>query len=113
MVVVNRLEFVDIGHDASELGDVSLSPGPFKLLEECPAVKTACQRIARGQIRELIVLLANLVARIAQGFQHLQQLLLLLLELRDVGETREHAASFALLIFDWRGIDEERLWTLA
>ncbi len=80
----------------------------LELGEERAAVKAAGQRIDAGQELQLVVLPANIVARLAELVEHVLELLVLFLDRGHVVEGGQCAAPAAVGAEDRRGVYDER-----
>ena len=109
MVVVDRLEVVDIDHDARQGVPVALGPVELDLesLKKGAPVETAGQWILGGQDLQGPVLAGNFVTGTFQGVEHLLELGILGFDLGHVVEGCQGAARFAGTVDDRRPVDHE------
>src|SRR5213075_724088 len=109
-LVVDLLEEVDVDHRAAQrrlLRDRVLEDASERLEERAP-VHAAGQRIARGEIAQLGVVLLDGLARLFELRERPLKLRVLLTHLRDVVEARQGSAQTAVWIQYRRRVHRER-----
>ena len=108
-VIVDRLEVVEVDHDAGQFGAI-LARRLKQILEQIgkrAPVQAAGERVARRQVRQFLVLLLHLGLGFLEALDHGLQLHVALLDFGDVIEGNQHALRFALGAQYRRSIDRE------
>jgi hypothetical protein len=108
--VVDGLEMVNVEHDGAERLVVAFGPGEGggELLVKRAAVEAASKAVTGGQALQLLVLLLHPLLGLSQLLDHLDELLVLLLDLRDIVEGEDAAADAFVRAENAAGIHHQR-----